>query len=257
MQDLVLFYPDGHEAHFETGHPEHPDRVEVIRTALEQVGWWQQYPKLSPKRISNELLRSVHTPEYLSTLNKVCTEGYHLDMETYTTRDSWRLGLNSAGGAVAVAEAVWSGDARRGFALTRPPGHHATQTRGMGFCLLNNIAIAAESLLTARRDRYPNASRLAIIDLDLHHGNGTQEIFYHRPDVFYFSIHQSPLFPGTGLLDECGSGAGKMTNANFPLPPGSGDNAFQSIMKSLILPSVGSIQATNSVGELWHRSSLA
>ena len=236
MEDLVYFYPDGHQAHYEPGHPENPERVEAIRSALEQDGQWQIYPKLPPRDIPVDLLQSIHTPAYLSRLKRTSAVADHLDMETYTTQDTWQLALNAAGGAAAVAEAVWSGEARRGFALTRPPGHHATPTRGMGFCLLNNISLAAEMLLTNAENRTPKANRLAIIDLDLHHGNGTQEIFWNRADVFYMSIHQYPLFPGTGRVDECGSGAGEGTNANFPLPPGSGDNAFLKITQRLILP---------------------
>jgi acetoin utilization deacetylase AcuC-like enzyme len=119
----------------------------------------------------------------------------------------------------------------RGFALTRPPGHHAGPERGMGFCLLNNIAIAAEFLCQKQAAR-----RIAIIDLDLHHGNGTQDIFWRRKDVFYFSTHQSPLYPGTGQVDEIGAGPGEGYTANFPLPPGTGDQGFLAIMESLILP---------------------
>ncbi len=115
--------------------------------------------------------------------------------------------------------------------MTRPPGHHATIDQGMGFCLLNNIALAAESLI-----QQENAQKLAIIDLDLHHGNGTQDIFWRRGDVFYISTHQSPLYPGTGYVDEIGSGPGKGATANFPLPPFSGDQAFGTLMHTLILP---------------------
>jgi acetoin utilization deacetylase AcuC-like enzyme len=132
---------------------------------------------------------------------------------------------------VAVASAIWEGKAKRGFALTRPPGHHAMRGQGMGFCLLNNVAIAAEALI-----KNNNVERLAIVDLDLHHGNGTQEIFWNRSDVFYVSTHQSPFYPGTGRLEDIGSGEGVGWTANFPLPPLSGDEAFLTIMDELILP---------------------
>lgn len=137
--------------------------------------------------------------------------------------------MNAAGGAIAVAEKVWKREANRGFALTRPPGHHTSSSRAMGFCLLNNIAVASEYLL----DKF-GAKRLAIVDLDLHHGNGTQDIFYQRSDVFYISTHQSPLFPGTGRVTERGFGKGEGYTANFPLPPGSGNSAFQTIMDEII-----------------------
>jgi acetoin utilization deacetylase AcuC-like enzyme len=132
---------------------------------------------------------------------------------------------------MAVAEAVWQRDARRGFALCRPPGHHATANHAMGFCLLNNIALAAEFL-----QQQFEAQKLAIVDLDLHHGNGTQDIFWARGDVLYISTHQSPLYPGTGALRETGSGSGKRANANFPMPPMTGDQGFRAVMNEAILP---------------------
>jgi acetoin utilization deacetylase AcuC-like enzyme len=146
------------------------------------------------------------------------------------------LALNAAGGGAAVAEAVWARQARTGFALTRPPGHHATSTRGMGFCLLNNIALAAEYLIHHPLQGGVNAERLAIVDLDLHHGNGTQDIFWRRSDVLYISTHQSPLYPGSGSLEETGAGEGIGCTANFPLPPFTGDEGFREVMGTLILP---------------------
>jgi len=231
IQDLVYYYPDGHQAHFEYGHPERPERVEVLRKALDLKGWWAPYPTISALSLSPEFLQTVHTRRYLELLEEACKHGAHLDMDTYTTPASWQLALNAAGGAVAVASAVWRGEARRGFALTRPPGHHATAGQGMGFCLINNIAVAAEYLI-----REAGARRLAIVDLDLHHGNGTQAIFWQRGDVFYISTHQSPHYPGTGTVDEVGAGPGQGATANFPLPPGSGDLAFNEIMDGCILP---------------------
>jgi len=236
MDQLVYFYPEGHGAHFEQGHPESPERVETLRQALEEAGWWQDFPQLEPLNLPPDLLASIHTPEYLTLLQFACQRGSHLDMDTYTTTASWQLALNAAGGAAAVAEAVWQGTAQRGLALCRPPGHHAMSERGMGFCLLNNIALAAEYLLRQPFEAAPVAQRLAIIDLDLHHGNGTQEIFWERGDVLYLSTHQSPLYPGTGRLEECGSGLGAGLTANFPLPPLTGDQGFGAIMEELILP---------------------
>lgn len=231
MNDLAIFYPDGHERHYEIGHPERPERVEAIKSALQEFGYWQAYPQLEPDKISEDVLWAIHTPEYLRALEEICERGIHFDADTYTTPASWDLALNSAGGAIAIARAVWLGEAQRGFALTRPPGHHATSQRAMGFCLLNNIALAAEKLIQEE-----GARRLAIIDLDLHHGNGTQDIFFSRGDVFYLSTHQYPHYPGTGWLNETGTGSGEMRSANFPLPPFSGDNEFSTVMEEIILP---------------------
>lgn len=231
MDELVYFYPEGHAAHFEEGHPERPERVETIRSALENAGLWTPYQQLSPLEVSSELLRSVHSAEYLNLLEMTCRRGGQLDSDTYTTQASWELARRAAGGADAVVSAIWEGKAQRGFALTRPPGHHATHGQGMGFCLLNNIAIAAEYLL-----KNYNLRRLAIVDLDLHHGNGTQDIFWLRDDLFYISTHQSPLYPGTGDVSDTGAGQGEGWTANFPLAPGSGDSAFLTITDELILP---------------------
>lgn len=230
-QALILFYPQGHEDHAEPGHPERPERVEAIRTALQKLGWWDRFPHVQPLPLAVDFLQTVHTPAYLSVLEAACQRGVHLDMDTYTTPASWKLAVNAAGGAAAVAAQIWQGPARRGFALTRPPGHHATPSRGMGFCLLNNVALAAEYLL-----RREGAQRLAIVDLDLHHGNGTQDVFWQRGDVLYVSTHQSPLYPGSGGLEEIGAGLGKGSTVNIPLPPGSGDRAFAAVMESLIIP---------------------
>jgi acetoin utilization deacetylase AcuC-like enzyme len=231
MDELIFFYPQGHEGHYELGHPERPERVETIRTTFEEHGYWAQYPHLEPIKMSKDVLSAIHTPVYLSALEDISRKGVRFDADTYTTTESWRLALNSAGGAAAVSQAVWMGEAKRGFALTRPPGHHATPHRAMGFCLLNNVALAAENLI-----QMEDARRLAIIDLDLHHGNGTQDIFFSRGDVFYLSTHQYPHYPGTGWLNETGEDTGEMKTANFPLPPYSGDHAFITVMDEFILP---------------------
>lgn len=236
MEKLIFYYPEGHEGHAQVGHPERPERVWALRQALEEAGWWQVYPKIAPQPFSSALLTQVHSPHYLESLQAACRQGLSLDADTYTRPASWELARNSAGGAIAIAQAVWKGSAQRGFALTRPPGHHATRERGMGFCLLNNIALAAQSLLSAQEGDFSPPQRLAIVDLDLHHGNGTQDIFWLRKDVLFISTHQSPLYPGTGRLSEIGSGEGEGYTVNIPLPPYSGDNAYQTAMETIILP---------------------
>jgi acetoin utilization deacetylase AcuC-like enzyme len=231
MHPLVYFYPTGHAAHALDDHPERPERIEAIVAALESAGWWEPFPKLHPLKIPIEVLRAVHTRAHLDRLEWVAQRGGSIDSDTYLTLSSWDLALNAAGGALSVASAVWQGNARRGFALSRPPGHHATPSRAMGFCLLNNVALAAQYLIHEF-----GAKRLAIVDIDLHHGNGTQDIFYERDDVLFISTHQYPLYPFTGFLEEMGEGKGKGTTANLPFPPMSGDTAFWAATNEIILP---------------------
>jgi len=231
MKDIALFYPEGHEAHAEYGHPECPERVDVIHEALKKNGIWDESVQVEPLELSQDLLMSIHDINYLERLEHVSLSGLRLDMDTYTTRDSWEIAKKAAGGAIAVAKDVWYQNVKRGFALTRPPGHHASIDRGMGFCLLNNVAIAAEHLL-----QFEGAIRLGIVDLDLHHGNGTQDIFWKRDDVLYISTHQYPHYPGTGNLNEIGIGRGIGTTANFPMTPMSGDKAYDAVMTEAIIP---------------------
>ena len=230
-EKIVFYYPDGHQNHYEYGHQERPERVERLRDALIEAGWWEEYPKLQPQSVSETVLNRIHSKSYLEVLYRLCKVGERLDGDTYTTTASLDLAFNTCGGAIATASEVWDRKAKRGFALCRPPGHHATRNWGMGFCLLNNIALAAESIIQQR-----SANKLAIVDLDLHHGNGTQDIFWERGDVLYISTHQSPLYPGTGGLYETGDGEGGGATVNIPLPPASGDFAFATIMQEIILP---------------------
>ena len=233
MNELALFYPQGHEAHAERGHPERPARVEAIKDALTNAGVWEEHFFPEPTPLPDSVLHAIHTPEYLERLRAASEQGRRLDMDTYITPQSWGLANNGAAGAAAVANTVWNREAQRGFALTRPPGHHATPDRPMGFCLLNNVALAAEYLLQTQ-----GARRLAIIDIDLHHGNGTQDIFYRRGEVFFCSSHMyAPgFYPGTGRLEETGEGQGANTNLNLPWPPHSGDQAISRAMEEIILP---------------------
>ena len=231
MKELAYYYPQGHEAHFESGHPERPARVEAIRKTLQDEGLWDPYLQLDPISLPEEVLANVHAPAYLSYLKRASQYGQNLDGDTYTTPASWELAKKAAGGACAVASAVWKGQVRHGVALTRPPGHHVTHNQGMGFCLLNNIALAAEYLIGQEGVR-----NLAIVDLDVHHGNGTQDIFYLREDVLFISLHQWPLYPGTGRIEEQGEGIGAGTTVNIPLPPYTGDQGYLAAMDEVAIP---------------------
>ena len=231
MNPIAYFYPSGHEAHFNPGHPERPERVETIKNSLAKSGLWTLGPTLPPIKMPEEILQTIHAQTHLDRLKTLSESGQDYDMETYLTNSSWQLALNAAGGAAAIASAVWQRKADRAFALTRPPGHHATPDQAMGFCLLNNISLAAEYLI-----QNENANRIAIIDIDVHHGNGTQDIFWERDDLLFVSTHQSPLYPGTGQLNERGAGKGQGFTCNLPLPPYSGDNAFHSAYREIVIP---------------------
>jgi acetoin utilization deacetylase AcuC-like enzyme len=237
MDDLILFYPDNHQLHSSPNHPERPERIEAIRQSLEEEGIWTQYQFVQAANIPESVLHAVHTPEHTKRVQQASQKGGSIDADTYVTNSSWQLALNAAGGGLAVAEAVFSRDARRGFALCRPPGHHANPDRAMGFCLLNNIALAAEYILQNHL-----AKRIAIVDIDLHHGNGTQDIFYHRPEVFFCSIHQYPLYPMTGVASEMGVEKGVGTNLNIPFPPYAGDMARQAAWELVIQPLLENFQ---------------
>jgi acetoin utilization deacetylase AcuC-like enzyme len=236
---IIYYYPAGHQKHFETGHPERPERVEVIKRTLQGAGLWDQYPKVVPGILDEQAMNLVHHPTYLTLLQSKSKYGQHLDQDTYTTSQSWEIATNTAAGGVAVTRAVWNAPPEEqlvGFALTRPPGHHATYRRGMGFCLINNIAVAAQHLISAPDQSTRKAQRLAIIDVDLHHGNGTQDIFWERDDVLFMSVHQSPLYPGSGGLDEVGSGVGTGYSVNLPMPPGTGDEGYAAAVDQIFLP---------------------
>ncbi len=231
MVSLALYYPEGHQRHYFPGHPERPERVEALKEGLEEIGIWEECLQVTPLPVNPELLSAVHDPDYLRLLEWTSQRGGMLDPDTYVTKDSWQLALNAAGGAVALVDQVWDRVVEAGFALTRPPGHHATRDRGMGFCLINNVAVAAEYLLKEK-----GARRLAIVDLDLHHGNGTQEIFWERSDVSYISIHQAPFYPGSGALSDVGAGVGENCTLNLPIPAFSGDQAYLTLLEEVILP---------------------
>ena len=232
MSNLKFFYPEGHEKHFQYGHPERPDRVEAIKKTLFDEGLLNNGRLLNPIHISESIKNNIHNPALYKHLENLSFSNRNQDSETFLTKLSYQLALNSAGGAASVAKYIHENDSK-GFALCRPPGHHATPNQAMGFCLINNIAIAAEYLIQDK-----GLKKVAIIDLDVHHGNGTQDIFYNRSDVFFFSIHQSPLYPMSGYISEKGEDGGNGYTMNIPLPPYSGDKARIDSLEKLILPAL-------------------
>ncbi len=214
----ALLHDDAFAGHDTGAHVEHPRRYRAIMSALESAGMLADRPDVPHAPATDEMILRVHTADHLRHLEAIAASGgAWLDPDTMVAPDSVATARAAAGTAVGAVEAVWSGAATRAFALGRPPGHHATPNRAMGFCLLNSVAIAAAHA------RHLGAERVAIVDWDVHHGNGTQAIFNEDASVWYASIHQSPLYPGTGRRAEHGSGRGEGTVSNSPLPPGTGD----------------------------------
>jgi len=211
------------------GHPESPARLEAVLADLERAPLPGATVE-TPHPATDLEIDAVHSRSYRESLAGLAGRRARLDADTATSEGSWDAARLAAGAAVGAVEAVWSGRARNAFALVRPPGHHAEQARAMGFCLLNNAAIAAEA---ARR---AGAARVLILDWDVHHGNGTQNIFAARPDVLYASVHQYPFYPGTGAHDEVGSGAGKGFTVNCGLPGGQNDADYGVVFHDLLLP---------------------
>ncbi len=215
------------------GHPERPERLRSIRAALERSGLLARCRRVEPEPASDELLDLVHDPAYVAQAEAACAAGVRFldSMDTAVCLASARVARLAAGSVVALARAVARGELSRGFAAVRPPGHHAERDRAMGFCLFNNVAIGARYV-----QRSEGASRVLVVDWDVHHGNGTQHMFEEDPSVLYVSVHQFPLYPGTGSSGERGRGPGLGTTVNRPLPPGAGDAEFLGALEEALLP---------------------
>jgi acetoin utilization deacetylase AcuC-like enzyme/formylglycine-generating enzyme required for sulfatase activity len=214
-------------------HPERPARLSAIMRRLEEAGLLPQLVRIEPRPAAEEWLTAVHAPEYVARLRKLCQDGAAFvdSGDTPVCRQSYDVALSAAGGVLAAVDAVVEGKVQSAFCAVRPPGHHAGRQKAMGFCLLNNVAIAARYA-----QRKHHLARILIIDWDVHHGNGTQEIFADDPTVFYFSVHQSPFYPGTGSAAERGEGKALGTKLNVPLPAGSGDLEYRRAFQDKLQP---------------------
>lgn len=213
------------------GHPESPDRLTTIYTALSELNS-KNYIFPSIKSASHDQLAKNHTEAHIARVAATAGKSFEtLDPDTNTSPHSYEAACLAAGAVVSGTHMVLTGEADNGFALVRPPGHHAEADRTSGFCLFNNIAVAAHYALNKLQ-----LSRILIVDWDLHHGNGTQHAFYDTDQVLYFSTHQYPYFPGTGSLSEVGVGRGEGYTVNVPLPGGQDDRAFARIFNELLSP---------------------
>jgi acetoin utilization deacetylase AcuC-like enzyme len=219
-----------HRAPYE--HPEHPGRLSAIWRRLTEDGLADRCRRVPAREATREELTAIHTPDYVDLVDATSRRDFgELDPDTYTSRDSARAARLAAGGLVDLVLQVVSGELANGFALLRPPGHHAEADRAMGFCLFNNVAIAA---MAGRRSGA--IQRIAIIDWDLHHGNGTQHSFEDDPDVLYFSTHQYPFYPGTGGIREVGRGAARGRTVNVAWPAGMGDAEYLAAFDRVLMP---------------------
>ena len=213
-------------------HPENASRLISIMSHLKQTGIEEAITSLQPHIALKEDLEMVHSERYVAKI-KHTTEsgGGWLEPDTFVCSKSYEASLYAAGGLLTALKAVWNNEVNSAFALVRPPGHHAVKDHAMGFCLFNNIAIAAKFAL-ANLD----IERILLVDFDVHHGNGTQDTFYNDPRVLYFSTHQYPFFPGSGSADEIGEGEGVGFTVNFPMRAGWGDQEYSRIYNEILIP---------------------
>jgi acetoin utilization deacetylase AcuC-like enzyme len=212
------------------GHPEHKGRLESVYSHLRQEGLLDQMRHVSARPATTDELALVHTERYL---NQVISWQDWLDGDTYMNAYSYQAAIHAAGGLIDLTLQVQNGNLKNGIALLRPPGHHALPDRGMGFCILNNEGIAARILLEQKL-----VERIAIVDFDVHHGNGTQAVFYSDPRVLYISSHSYPFYPGTGEVAETGDGNAEGTTINIPLSQGSGDEIFKRVYETKVCPAL-------------------
>jgi acetoin utilization deacetylase AcuC-like enzyme len=220
-----------HETGSVGAHPERPARIPAILAELERREWLGYECVQSPPA-SRKALLAVHPERHIEMVHRAAERGgAQIDADTVVSPGSFEAALHAAGGAVALVDRLLDGAAPTGFSAHRPPGHHAEPMRAMGFCLFNSIAVAARHAVDVR-----GCERVMIVDWDVHHGNGTNDVFHSDPQVLFVSIHQSPLYPGTGPAGDAGSGPGTGFTVNLPVAPGSGDSEFVSLVSDVAVP---------------------
>jgi acetoin utilization deacetylase AcuC-like enzyme len=226
MAHAPVFLEHPSSLEHDTGrHPEQAARLVAIEDELSRLGWLG-YERLSSRRVERTTLAAIHPESYIDAIERAAAAGGgHLDADTLLSGGSFEAALHAAGGAVELVDLLLRGSAPCGFSAHRPPGHHAEPARAMGFCLFNNIAVAARHALDVH-----GLERVMILDWDVHHGNGTNDIFAAEPRVLFVSIHQSPLYPGTGPVSDVGSGPGAGYTVNLPVTPRSGDALYRSLV---------------------------
>ncbi|MFL5780318.1 MAG: histone deacetylase, partial [Thermoleophilaceae bacterium] len=227
----LYFRHDSSLEHDTGAHPERITRITAIERAMEDCGWLGFEQRDAPP-VELSTLEAVHPRAHIEHVRLMSERGGgSIDPDTVASAGSYRAALHAAGGATAAVEALLTGEAPLAFSALRPPGHHAEASAAMGFCLFNNVAVAARHALDAH-----GAERVLVFDWDVHHGNGTAHIFEPVEEVLYASIHQMPLYPGTGRLQDCGRGEGLGYTLNFPVPPGSGESTWLPLVEHLVVP---------------------
>jgi acetoin utilization deacetylase AcuC-like enzyme len=230
MASVFLEHPSSFE-HDTGGHPEQPARIAAIGRELEGRGWLG-FERVSSPAVAREVLTAVHPESYVESIEELSARGGGaLDLDTVASAGSFNAALHAAGGAVRLVEMLLDGQADTGFSAHRPPGHHATRARAQGFCLFNNVSVAARFAIDRR-----GLQRVMIFDWDVHHGNGTNDIFHASREVLFVSVHQWPLYPGSGAADDVGEGDGRGFTVNLPVPPGSGDAVYLSLAEQVVAP---------------------
>lgn len=238
MRPSTYCYDEFNLKHDSPGHPETARRLALTWDLLQAQGILPKLARIPCQEADLATIAQVHSPAYLERLAAMAQAGGgHLDPDTYVTPDSLRAARLAVGGLLGIVDEVMTGRADNGFGLVRPPGHHARPGQGMGFCLFANVAIAARHAQTRHA-----AARVLIVDFDVHHGNGTQEVFYDDPSVLFFSVHQFPYYPGTGSRDERGAGPGEGYTLNVPLPAGAGDGAYLAAFEQILTPAAREFQ---------------
>ena len=240
MKTVGYLYDPLFLEHTYPGHPESDARLRAIVNLLRKENALDELTELSFKAATEAELAQVHRHDYIAEVLSIAGfGGGHMGADTYLNDASYDAAALAAGAGLRATQAVLQGEVERAFALVRPPGHHAFADHGEGFCIFNNIAFAAKAAFSPRRGgggAGGGLDRVMIVDFDVHHGNGTQAIFYDDPRVLFVSSHQMPLYPGTGHLNETGRGAGQGATVNIPLLPGAGDGAFSRIFSEVIAP---------------------
>ncbi|ADB50286.1 histone deacetylase family protein [Conexibacter woesei] len=231
MEPAVYLSHPSSLAHDTGAHPERAARIIAIEQELERRGWLG-LERLEAPIVQESTLAAVHPVRYIRAIDELCAAGGGaIDADTVVVEGSYEAALRAAGGAVRLVDLLLGGGARTGFSALRPPGHHAEAARAMGFCLFGNVAVAARHALDAH-----GAERVLVLDWDVHHGNGTNDIFHATDEVLFVSLHESPLYPGTGPVGDVGSGRGTGYTVNVPVAAGTGDATYASLLEHVVVP---------------------